>query len=125
MHGCDFVLRLGLGERDCCLVVILTRQRAFLEELLAAVVDLLLGVVVFLGGLQVVFRLLPFFGQGRSRLDLVGGFCLMERAFGVGLSGGETVIVGGSYGLPDKTKVKVAEAPAAAPEKPGAAGKKD
>jgi HlyD family secretion protein len=29
-----------------------------------------------------------------------------------GLSGGETVIVGGSYGLPDKTKVKIAEASA-------------
>ncbi len=27
-----------------------------------------------------------------------------------GLNGSETVIVGGSYGLPDKTKVKVAEA---------------
>jgi HlyD family secretion protein len=31
-----------------------------------------------------------------------------------GLNGGETVIVGGSYGLPDKTRVKIAEAPAAA-----------
>ena len=29
-----------------------------------------------------------------------------------GLSGGETVVVGGSYGLPDKTKVKIAEASA-------------
>jgi multidrug efflux pump subunit AcrA (membrane-fusion protein) len=38
-----------------------------------------------------------------------------------GLNGGETVIVGGSYGLPDKTKVKVAEAPAAATDKPDAA----
>lgn len=33
-----------------------------------------------------------------------------------GLNGSETVIIGGSYGLPDKTKVKVAE-----PEKPAAA----
>jgi len=33
-----------------------------------------------------------------------------------GLNGRETVIVGGSYGLPDKTKVKIAE-----PDKPGAA----
>jgi len=32
------------------------------------------------------------------------------------LNGRETVIVGGSYGLPDKTKVKIAE-----PDKPGAA----
>ena len=38
-----------------------------------------------------------------------------------GLNVSETVIVGGAYGLPDKTKVKVAEAPAAEPEKPGAA----
>ncbi len=38
-----------------------------------------------------------------------------------GLSGGETVIVGGSYGLPDKTKVKIAETTAVEPEKPGAA----
>src|SRR5450631_1832014 len=38
-----------------------------------------------------------------------------------GLRGGETVIVKGSYGLPDKTKVKIAEAPAADPDKPGAA----
>ena len=33
-----------------------------------------------------------------------------------GLNGSETVIVGGSYGLPDKTKVKIAE-----PAKPDAA----
>lgn len=38
-----------------------------------------------------------------------------------GLAGGETVITRGSYGLPDKTKVKIAEAPADEPEKPGAA----
>jgi multidrug efflux pump subunit AcrA (membrane-fusion protein) len=38
-----------------------------------------------------------------------------------GLNGGESVIVHGSYGLPDKTKVKIAEAPA--PAKP--AGDKD
>src|SRR5271157_5681678 len=38
-----------------------------------------------------------------------------------GLNGSETVVVRGAYGLPDKTKVKVAEAPAAEPEKPGAA----
>ena len=38
-----------------------------------------------------------------------------------GLSGGETVIVRGSYGLPDKTKVKIAEAQASESEKPGAA----
>ena len=38
-----------------------------------------------------------------------------------GLRGGETVIVGGAYGLPDKTKVKIAEAPAAEGEKPPAA----
>lgn len=37
-----------------------------------------------------------------------------------GLSGGETVIVRGSYGLPDKTKVKIAEAQAGEPGKPGA-----
>jgi HlyD family secretion protein len=36
-----------------------------------------------------------------------------------GLSGGETVIVRGSYGLPDKTKVKVAEFEASEPPKPG------
>ena len=36
-----------------------------------------------------------------------------------GLDGSETVIVGGSYGLPDKTRVKVADAPAAESEKPG------
>jgi len=37
-----------------------------------------------------------------------------------GLSGGETVIVSGSYGLPDNTRVKIAEAtPATASEKPG------
>ncbi len=38
-----------------------------------------------------------------------------------GLTGGETVIVGGAYGLPDKTKVKIAEAPAAESDKPDAA----
>jgi membrane fusion protein (multidrug efflux system) len=38
-----------------------------------------------------------------------------------GLKGGETIIVRGAYGLPDKTKVKIAEEPAAEPEKPGAA----
>ena len=38
-----------------------------------------------------------------------------------GLNGSEIVVVRGAYGLPDKTKVKVAEAPAAEPEKPGAA----
>ena len=38
-----------------------------------------------------------------------------------GLNGSETVVVRGAYGLPDKTKVKVAEAPAAGAEKPGAA----
>jgi multidrug efflux pump subunit AcrA (membrane-fusion protein) len=37
-----------------------------------------------------------------------------------GLSSGETVIVRGSYGLPDKTKVKIAEAQAGEPGKPGA-----
>jgi HlyD family secretion protein len=38
-----------------------------------------------------------------------------------GLAGGETVITRGSYGLPDKTKVKIAEAPASEPAKPGTA----
>jgi len=38
-----------------------------------------------------------------------------------GLSGGETIIVRGSYGLPDKTKVKIAEAQANDSEKPGTA----
>jgi HlyD family secretion protein len=37
-----------------------------------------------------------------------------------GLAGGETVIVRGSYGLPDKTKVKIAEAQPSEPEKPAA-----
>ncbi len=37
-----------------------------------------------------------------------------------GLSGGETVIVRGSYGLPDKTRVKIAEAQASESDKPGA-----
>jgi HlyD family secretion protein len=36
-----------------------------------------------------------------------------------GLAGGEIVIVRGSYGLPDKTKVKIAEAQASDSEKPG------
>jgi multidrug efflux pump subunit AcrA (membrane-fusion protein) len=35
-----------------------------------------------------------------------------------GLAGGETVIVSGSYGLPDKTKVKIAQAHAAEPSGP-------
>jgi HlyD family secretion protein len=38
-----------------------------------------------------------------------------------GLKGDETVIVSGAYGLPDKTRVKIAEAPAAGTEKPDAA----
>jgi HlyD family secretion protein len=38
-----------------------------------------------------------------------------------GLAGGELVIVRGSYGLPDKTKVKVAEADTSEPENPGIA----
>jgi len=38
-----------------------------------------------------------------------------------GLKGGETIIVKGAYGLPDKTKVKIADEPAAEPEKPNAA----
>ena len=42
-----------------------------------------------------------------------------------GLNGGETVIAGGSYGLPDKTKVKIAEAPAEGPVKPTADKDKD
>ncbi len=45
-----------------------------------------------------------------------------------GLAGGETVIVRGSYGLPDKTKVKIAEAQPSEPEKPAAdkpAGEKE
>jgi len=42
-----------------------------------------------------------------------------------GLSGGETVIVRGSYGLPDKTKVKIAESQGSGPEKPGAGKDKD
>jgi HlyD family secretion protein len=37
-----------------------------------------------------------------------------------GLTGGETVIVRGSYGLPDKTKVKIAEAQPSETEKPAA-----
>lgn len=37
-----------------------------------------------------------------------------------GLTGGETVIVRGSYGLPDKTKVNIAEAGPSAPQKPDA-----
>jgi HlyD family secretion protein len=42
-----------------------------------------------------------------------------------GLSGGETVIVRGSYGLPDKTKVKVAEAQAGQSAKPAAEKEKE
>ncbi|HEY4960931.1 MAG TPA: efflux RND transporter periplasmic adaptor subunit [Terriglobales bacterium] len=38
-----------------------------------------------------------------------------------GLAGGETVIVRGSYGLPDKTKVKIDGAQPTEPDKPGAA----
>jgi HlyD family secretion protein len=42
-----------------------------------------------------------------------------------GLSGGETVIVRGSYGLPDKTKVKIAEAQASGSAKPAAEKEKE
>src|ERR1017187_2873022 len=42
-----------------------------------------------------------------------------------GLSGGETVIVRGSYGLPDKTKVKIAEAQASQSAKPAAEREKE
>ena len=42
-----------------------------------------------------------------------------------GLSGGETVIVRGSYGLPDKTKVKIAESQSSGPQKPSAGKDKD
>ena len=42
-----------------------------------------------------------------------------------GLNGGETVIVRGSYGLPDKTKVKIAESQDNAPTKPGTDKDKD
>jgi len=42
-----------------------------------------------------------------------------------GLAGGETVIVRGSYGLPDKTKVKIAEAQAIESAKPAAAKEKE
>jgi len=42
-----------------------------------------------------------------------------------GLSGAETVIVQGSYGLPDKTRVKIAAAQTPAGEKPGANKDKD
>jgi len=38
-----------------------------------------------------------------------------------GLAGGETIIVSGSYGLPDKTRVKIVEAAASDADKPGAA----
>ena len=38
-----------------------------------------------------------------------------------GLSGGETIIVRGAYGLPDKAKVKIADAQVSLPDKPGAA----
>jgi RND family efflux transporter MFP subunit len=42
-----------------------------------------------------------------------------------GLSGGETVIVRGSYGLPDKTKVKIAESQSNGQQKPSAGKDKD
>jgi RND family efflux transporter MFP subunit len=42
-----------------------------------------------------------------------------------GLSGGETVIVKGSYGLPDKTKVKIAESQGSGAEKPATGKDKD
>ena len=42
-----------------------------------------------------------------------------------GLSGGETVIVRGSYGLPDKTRVKVAEAQSSQSAKPAAEREKE
>ena len=42
-----------------------------------------------------------------------------------GLSGGEKVIITGAYGLPDSTKVKIAEAtPPADAQNPGAGGEK-
>jgi HlyD family secretion protein len=41
-----------------------------------------------------------------------------------GLSGGEKVIITGAYGLPDHTKVKIAEAAPSADAKPDASGKK-
>ncbi len=41
-----------------------------------------------------------------------------------GLSGGEKVIITGAYGLPDNTKVKIAEAAPSADAKPDASGKK-
>jgi HlyD family secretion protein len=41
-----------------------------------------------------------------------------------GLSGGEKVIITGAYGLPDNTKVKIAEAAPSAVAKPDASGKK-
>jgi multidrug efflux pump subunit AcrA (membrane-fusion protein) len=40
-----------------------------------------------------------------------------------GLNGSETVIIGGSYGLPDKTRVNVADSDKAGEAKPG--GDKD
>ena len=41
-----------------------------------------------------------------------------------GLSGGEKVIITGAYGLPDNTKVKIAEAAPSADSKPDASGEK-
>ena len=58
-----FVLCFGLYERDGRGIKVLSRNCALSEQVLAAVIDLLLSVEVFLGGLRVQFSFLQFLGK--------------------------------------------------------------
>src|SRR6516162_9597810 len=80
MHRSHLILRLRLCQRHYGLVVIFPRKRPLLIQLLAAVVDLLLGVIALFCRLQVVFGFLPFFGKRRRCFDAVISFRLLVRA---------------------------------------------
>ena len=67
-----------LGHVDRGLVELLARQRALFEQLLAALVDLLLGIERFLRLLRVSLGLLNFFGKAGRCGRLVRGLGLIQ-----------------------------------------------
>src|ERR1700722_1384627 len=70
-----------LRDIDSRLVEFFARQRSLLEELLPALINLLLGIERLLGLLRFGFGFLDFLGQAAARWGLVRRLCLIVSAF--------------------------------------------
>src|SRR5579864_7439336 len=88
----DFVLIARIGKIHASLVQLLAWQRALREQLLAAVIDFLLGSELLLGSFLIELRLLQLLRQIRRSRSSVRGLSLVVSAFRVLLGGSKIAV---------------------------------